>query len=209
VPQDNGITWVNPGGTARVAMFGTSGNEFSVQILGSEKLRVNAAGFVGIGTSSPTTALHVVGDVTVSGNIGAKYQDVAEWVETAEPIEVGTVVIVAPGTLNQVVPSSMAYDTRVAGAVSRQPGLILGEKGDSKSLIAQSGRVIIKVDASYGAIKAGDLLVTSPTPGHAMRSKPVKVGGGQSFHRPGTLVGKALEGLASGKGEILVLLTLQ
>jgi hypothetical protein len=97
----------------------------------------------------------------------------------------------------------------VAGAVSRQPGLILGERGDgNKSMVAQSGRVVIKVDATYGAIKPGDLLVTSPTPGHAMLSKPIKVGK-QTMHRPGTLVGKALEGLSSGKGEILVLLTLQ
>jgi hypothetical protein len=107
-----------------------------------------------------------------------------------------------------VAPSSGAYDTRVAGAVSRQPGLVLGEPGDTKSLIAQSGRVRVKVDATYGAVKRGDLLVTSPTPGYAMRSKPVKVGG-QWLHRPGTLLGKALESLPKGKGEILVLLTLQ
>ena len=60
----------------------------------------------------------------------------------------------------------------------------------------------------YGAIKIGDLLVTSPTPGYAMRSRPLRVAG-QSLHRPGTLLGKALEALPSGQGEILVLLTLQ
>jgi hypothetical protein len=181
---------------------------------GSEKIRVDTSGNVGIGITTPTAKLHVVGtayvtgNVTVDGNIGAKYQDVAEWVETGEKLEDGTVVIVAPDAIDSVVPSPGAYDTRVAGAVSRQPGLILGVAGESKSLIAQSGRVKVKVDASFGAIKAGDLLVTSPTPGHAMLSKPIKVGG-QKMHRPGTLVGKALEGLANGKGEILVLLTLQ
>ncbi len=179
-----------------------------------ERLTILGTGNVGIGVSNPTSKLHVVGtanitgDVTVGGNIGAKYQDVAEWVETGEPLEMGTVVIVAASVIDQVVPSQQAYDTRVAGAVSRQPGLILGERGDSKSLIAQSGRVRIKVDATYGAIKAGDLLVTSPTPGHAMLSKPMKIGK-QLLHRPGTLVGKALEGLPNGRGEILVLLTLQ
>jgi hypothetical protein len=30
-----------------------------------------------------------------------------------------------------------------------------------------------------------------------------------SFHRPGTIVGKALEDLAAGTGEILVLITVQ
>jgi hypothetical protein len=103
--------------------------------------------------------------------------------------------------------AAKAYDTGVAGVVSAQPGIVLGEKGASKSLVAQSGRVKAKVDARYGAIKAGDLLVTSPTPGHAMKSKPVRVGG-VAMHRPGTIVGKALESLATGTGEILVLLTL-
>jgi hypothetical protein len=74
--------------------------------------------------------------------------------------------------------------------------------------VAQSGRVRIKADAKFGAIRPGDLLVTSPTRGHAMRSKPVKVGG-HLVHRPGTVIGKALEALPKGQGEILVLLTLQ
>jgi hypothetical protein len=151
----------------------------------------------------------VAGNVTVNGNIGAKYQDVAEWVETASPLEAGTVVIVDPKEPNRVLPAPKAYDTRVAGAVSRQPGLLLGEPSDTKAMVAQSGRVRVKVDAKYGAIKIGDLLVTSPTPGYAMRSRPMRVGAQSRLHRPGTLLGKALEALPNGKGEILVLLTLQ
>ena len=150
----------------------------------------------------------VAGNVTVNGNIGAKYQDVAEWVETSSPLEAGMVVIVDPMEPNRVRAAPKAYDTRVAGAVSRQPGLLLGEPGGSKAMVAQSGRVRVKVDAKYGAITIGDLLVTSPTPGYAMRSRPMRVGA-QSMHRPGTLLGKALEALPNGQGEILVLLTLQ
>jgi len=116
--------------------------------------------------------------------------------------------VVDPAAANGVRPSTRAYDAGVAGAVSAQPGLTLGERSATKSLVAQSGRVKVKVDARYGAIKAGDLLVTSPTPGHAMVSTPVKMKG-VAFHRPGTILGKALEPLASGTGEILVLLTLQ
>ena len=144
----------------------------------------------------------------IDGNIAAKYQDVAEWVESGTVLTPGTVVVVDPATNNAVRTSGKAYDVGVAGAVSAQPGLVLGEKGATKSLVAQSGRVRIKVDAGYGAVKAGDLLVTSPTAGYAMVSKPVKVSGA-AMHRPGTILGKALEPLASGKGEILVLLTLQ
>jgi hypothetical protein len=68
--------------------------------------------------------------------------------------------------------------------------------------------VKVKVDATYGAIKRGDLLVSSPRAGHAMRSEPVTIGG-VPMHRPGTIIGKALEPLESGTGEVLALLTLQ
>jgi hypothetical protein len=58
----------------------------------------------------------------------------------------------------------------------------------------------IKVDASYGAIQPGDLLVSSDTPGHAMKAQDAKVG---------TVIGKALGSLDSGTGVIPVLITLQ
>lgn len=191
------ITAANSSGAVRFYSGGTS-----------ERMRIETTGNVGIGTATPLAKLDVNGNINVSGNINAKYQDVAEWVETSTPLEPGTVVIVDPKAPNRVLASSKAYDTRVAGAVSKQPGLILGEGSDTKAMVAQSGRVRIKVDASYGAIRVGDLLVTSPTPGYAMRSRPMMVGG-VAVHRAGTLVGKALEALPRGKGEILVLLTLQ
>ena len=57
-------------------------------------------------------------------------------------------------------------------------------------------------------IEIGDLLVTSTREGYAMKSMPLDIGGVR-IHRPGTLIGKALEPLAGGASEILVLLSMQ
>ena len=169
---------------------------------------VSTTGNVGIGTATPAALLHVAGNAQVDGNIAAKYQDVAEWVRASSTLSPGTVVAIDTQDSNRVVASNKPYDTRVAGVVSPQPGIVLGEPGEDKAMVAHSGRLRVKVDANYGSIAAGDLLVTSPTSGHAMRSEPVNIGG-NAMHRPGTLIGKALEPLSAGQGEILVLLTLQ
>jgi hypothetical protein len=42
----------------------------------------------------------------------------------------------------------------------------------------------------------------------AMKSEPLDIAG-VKLHRPGALIGKALEALPTGQGEILVLLSLQ
>jgi len=166
------------------------------------------SGNVGIGTTNPAARFHVAGNAQVDGNIAAKYQDIAEWVRTSSALSSGTIVAIDTQDTNRVVASNKPFDTRVAGVVSRQPGIVLGEPGEGKAMIAHSGRVRVKVDANYGSIAVGDLLVTSPTPGYAMRSEPVNIGGTE-MHRPGTLIGKALEPLSVGQAEILVLLTLQ
>jgi hypothetical protein len=155
------------------------------------------------GTGNLTTTGTIEG-----GNIKAKYQDVAEWVESAQKLPAGTVVVLDHTKSNQVIASSNAYDTRDAGVVSAQPGIALGEAGANKVLVATTGRVTVMVNASRGPINVGDLLVTSDIPGFAMKSQPINIGGVQ-LHRPGTLVGKALEPLKTGKGKILVLLSLQ
>lgn len=173
-----------------------------------DRLAIKANGFVGIGTGSPNARLDVNGDVNVTGNIAAKYQDLAEWVPATDNLEPGTVVVLNTDKSNEVMASMTAYDTAVAGVVSAQPGLILGEKGLDKEMIATTGRVKVRVDASKAPIKVGDLLVTSGKSGVAMKSQPVEMSG-IAMHRPGTIIGKALEPLASGEGMILVLLSMQ
>jgi hypothetical protein len=174
-----------------------------------QRMIIDNLGNVGIGTTNPQAKLDVAGDIQVSGNIAAKYQqDIAEWVPANQKLEGGTVVSLDVTRNNTVAPSSRAYDTHIAGVVSAQPGLTLGEGGEGKVLVATTGRVKVKVDATRHPIKIGDLLVASGESGTAMKSQPIRVGR-RLIHRPGTIIGKALEPLAKGRGEILVLLSLQ
>lgn len=148
------------------------------------------------------------GDVIARGSVTGNGYDLAEWVPASTPMKPGTVVVLNRSKPNEVMPSSHAYDTAVAGVVSEKPGLILGQGSSSKEMIVATGRVNVRVDATRHPIRVGDLLVTSDKPGVAMLSEPVDVGG-IKIHRPGTLIGKALEPLSSGEGEILVLIALQ
>lgn len=180
---------------------------------GGVQLFIDKDGNLGVGNTAPTAkldvsgALHTSGDINVDGNINAKYQDVAEWVPASEILVPGTVVVLNPSRTNEVMSSSTAYDTTVAGVVSAQPGVLLGLSGANKATIATTGRVRVRVDARKQPIHVGDLLVTSDEPGRAMRSEPMDVGG-RKFHQPGTIIGKALEPIENGEGEILVLLAL-
>jgi hypothetical protein len=179
-----------------------------------DRMTILANGNVGVGNASPAVKLDVAGginasgDITASGNIQAKYQDVAEWVPSTQKLSAGTVVVLDTNQTNHVVASNKAYDTRVAGVVSASPGVILGEGGDGKLKVATTGRLKVRVDATRAPIQVGDLLVTGDVEGVAMKSIPVDLGGTQ-IHRPGTIIGKALEPLEKGAGEILVLLSLQ
>jgi hypothetical protein len=196
---------------------GLSNSDFHLYSFGSSAdamTVLRSSGNVGIGNPNPAEKLDVAGNVKVAGNItlsgtiNAHYQDVAEWVRSSEQIATGTVVVLDATKSNQVVRSTQAYDTRVAGVISERPGLAMGESGEGKVLVATTGRVLVKVDASNGPIHIGDLLVTSDVPGVAMKSEPVNLGGIQ-LHRPGTIIGKALQPLEKGSGGILVLLSLQ
>ncbi len=61
--------------------------------------------------------------------------------------------------------------------------------------VALAGRVPVKVDATYGAIRPGDALTSSPTVGHAMKAAAA-----------GPIIGFAITGLENGRGEVVVFL---
>jgi hypothetical protein len=68
--------------------------------------------------------------------------------------------------------------------------------------VAIVGIVPCKVTNENGPIARGDLLVTSSTPGYAMR-------GSDKSMLPGAIVGKALQPFSGVKGKIEVLVTLR
>jgi hypothetical protein len=99
------------------------------------------------------------------------------------------------------------YSTLVAGIYSTKPGVLarnqkMNEAATNQIPLAIVGIVPCKVSAENGAILPGDLLVSSSTPGHAMK-------GTDRNRMLGTVVGKALEPMREGKGVIEVLVTLQ
>jgi hypothetical protein len=110
----------------------------------------------------------------------------------AETVEAGDVVAMDPADGGSVRPARMAGDRMVVGiAVSA-----VTDTGNSVP-VAWAGVVACRVDAASGAIAAGDFLVASNTPGHAMRAPAVAA--------PGTIVAKALEAWSAGTGTIRVL----
>ena len=120
----------------------------------------------------------------------------------------GALVVIDEENPGQLKMSDEPYDTRVAGIVSGangiKPGVTLRQEGalESGENVALSGRVYALADADHGAIKPGDLLTTSATPGHAMRVR-------DRVKAQGAVIGKAMTGLKEGKGTILVLVSLQ
>jgi Peptidase_G2, IMC autoproteolytic cleavage domain len=194
------------GGSVEILSLANGGNVGVGTTTPAVKLDVNAG-------SSTAVAINATGAINASGaitgaTVNAKYQDVAEWVPSTQKLAAGTVVVLDTSKTNHVLASTKTYDTGVAGVVSDSPGVILGQAGSDKVKVATTGRVKVRVDATRAPIHVGDLLVTSDTEGVAMKSVPVDLGGVQ-IHRPGTIIGKALEPLEKGTGEILVLLSLQ
>jgi hypothetical protein len=143
------------------------------------------------------------GNAQLSGTLatgqGQLYADLAENVPVAPGVEAGDVVVASPDAkadygIRFVLAREYA-DPAVVGVISDTGTLIMGqEKG--RLPVALAGFVKVKVDADLGAISRGDLLTSSATPGHATRAREATAG---------TILGKALEPLAKGKGRVLMM----
>jgi hypothetical protein len=139
------------------------------------------------------------GDVLTDGAFFSGNADIAEYIDSLEPLEPGDVVELDPHNPGHYRRSRSPYSTLVAGVISAQPGFILGSREPPRPLLALVGRVHVKASAENGPIRPGDLLVSASKPGYAMRCpEPVQC--------EGAILGKALEPLEQGTGTILILL---
>jgi hypothetical protein len=181
--------------------------------------------FKGRGSTYP--GVYIDGTLIVSGAKSGYVADVC-LNDGPEPLEVGDVVAVVGADdpvigeipVMRVRKATAETASAVVGVVDQRflvhspegesllhpdasvPRLASGtaiEQDEYVSVVTLGAFKAIKVDASYGAIQPGDLLIASPNPGYAMRAADPK---------PGTIIGKALEALDAGTGTIKVMVTL-
>ena len=192
--------------TAYTGSWGLEGSGLTIGVRGFSSTGTGVLGIGSLygvhakleGTTSPSSyALFVEGRaVCTNGGWG----DLAENLKGRETLAAGDVVVIDPSASHQLMRCRSAYDTRVAGIISTNPTIVVGTLISSGGYpLALSGVVPCKATAANGAIRPGDLLTSSDLEGHAMKAVEI---------RPGTIIGKALEGLEAGTGVIQVLATL-
>ncbi len=201
--QHGGVVGVNDNAQGGQGVWGECQNGEGVRGVSHSQ----HGGVVGVNTAGGPAGFFE-GNVTVTGDITLTGADCAEEFDILEAtsVEPGTVMVLdQEGALK---PSQQAYDKRVAGVISGagnyRPGIVLDKQQSlgNRMPVALVGKVYCKVDAQYTSIEVGDLLTTSPTPGHAMKVvDPL-----QAF---GAVMGKALQPLDAGCGLIPILVTLQ
>lgn len=186
------ISSTGTGSTLLVNHQGASGNLAVFQDNSVNVARINKAGrgFFNGGTA-------------VSGADVAEYFDVEGTLNEYEP---GDVLVISTDSDRKVQKSSEPYSTLVSGVYATKPGVTLTEKDlneeelDKMVPMGVIGVIPTKVCLEGGAIRRGDLIVTSSISGVAMKADPDKV-------KVGQVIGKALQdynGQGIGKINILV-----
>jgi hypothetical protein len=217
--NDYGLTHTNADGSIKLTTY--VGGNFNGAYFGTRSLHplffftndsgpqmtVATNGNVGIGTAAPAVKLHVAGDAKVNV-LEVAGSDVAEHFEMAEDAKPGLVVAIDAGRAGKLALARGAYNRRVAGVITGAnnlpAGMVLPDvaRAQQSMPVALSGRVWVYCDARGNPIQPGDLLTTSNTPGHAMKVR-------NYAQAQGAIIGKAMTGLKTGRGLVLVLVTLQ
>jgi hypothetical protein len=203
------------GGGGEISVFDATGTE-TVEILGAESS--TEGGQIALRKADGTTTILIDADFNGDGRITTQELEITGGSDLSEQFDIksvhetirpGMLVCIDPERPGELVMSTKAYDRTAAGVVSGaggvKPGMLMGQKGtkaDGRHPVALTGRVYCMVDASHGAIKPGDLITTSDTPGHGMKVE-------DHTRAQGAIIGKAMTPLASGKGLVLVLVSLQ
>jgi hypothetical protein len=167
--------------------------------------------------NAPLNTMTQVARIDTSGNVHAAGAFFANGSDFAESIQVegqpsdyqpGDVLAIDVRHNGTFVRVADPYSTRVAGVFATKSGVVgsshaLGtEEFRSEVPLAITGIVPCKATVENGPIERGDLLVSSSEAGYAMK-------GTDRARLPGAIIGKALEPLASGKGVISILVTLE
>lgn len=175
-----------------------------------------ASAYLGMVNSAGTQTITLDSDASGDGRVTTQVLQITGGSDLSENFNInetqaepGMIVSIDPSKPGELVLSREAYDHKVAGIVSGaggvKPGMLMGQAGtkaDGKHPIALTGRVYCWVDASHGSVVPGDMITTSPTPGHGMKAADRD----RAF---GSIIGKAMTGLDNGKGLVLVLVSLQ
>ena len=165
----------------------------------------------GIGVGGIKLRVDGNGTVFANGGFQPYGADFAESMEVSgDPAKyaAGDLLVIDGASERKLALSQQPYSTLVAGIYSTKPGMLgslhkVDETAPKDEIpLAVVGIVPCKVSAENGAIRPGDLLVTSSLAGHAMK-------GTDRGKMLGAVVGKALASLEHGTGVIEVLVTLQ
>jgi len=200
----------------------TMSNSAGVDVIWIDGDHTYDQGHIEMKDSSGTTTIRLDADYagTGDGRISTQELSITGGSDLSEQFDIrtasdgtealpGMVVSIDPSHPGELVVSTEPYDRKVAGIVSGangvEPGMMMGQEGsvaNGDTAVALTGRVYCWADASSGPIVPGDLLTSSDVPGYAMKV---------ADHNAaiGATIGKAMTSLQSGRGLVLVLVSLQ